>query len=217
MRRALLVAGAVLACATAATIVGTQAPEGDEILFPHARHKQADVDCITCHEAVYDAKTLEGEFLPKEEKCLECHKQKKVDGQCNFCHLDVQHAGPWPKREPKLHLDHAAHIERVEEDCSKCHTQLSEPRRPVPITDGHGACLKCHDHAQQYSDAKCATCHVDLERWALLPTSQMSHQGDFLRRHASVARADVQSCSTCHDANFCLDCHAKTTMVPIET
>src|SRR2546425_5744898 len=48
-RRTLLLAGAVLACATAATILGT-APTGDEILFPHERHKKAEVDCLVCHE-----------------------------------------------------------------------------------------------------------------------------------------------------------------------
>jgi len=216
MRRALLLGGGILACATAATVLGTSA-SGDEILFPHARHKKAEVDCITCHEAVYDAKTLSGDFLPKEAKCLECHKEKKAQGQCNFCHLDVQHAAAWPKREPRLKIDHSAHIERVKEDCTVCHTRLSEPRQHAPITDGHAACMKCHEHADHYADAKCNTCHVDLGSYPLLPVSQISHQGDFLRRHPNVARSSQQTCATCHDQNFCLDCHAKTAMVPVET
>jgi len=85
------------------------------------------VDCLVCHEPVYDAKKLEGEFLPKESKCLECHKQKKVDGQCNFCHLDVQHAATWPKRAPRLKMDHSAHIERVKET-ARCATRGSPSR-----------------------------------------------------------------------------------------
>ncbi|HZX94138.1 MAG TPA: cytochrome c3 family protein [Myxococcales bacterium] len=218
MRRvALLAAALLLACATAATILGTASPSGDEILFPHERHKQANVECITCHEEVYDAKTLAAVTLPKEAKCLECHKQKKADNQCNFCHLDVKSAAPWPKREARLNFDHAAHIERVKEDCSQCHTQLSQPQKPVPITAGHAACMKCHEHAEHYSDAKCATCHVDLAAYASLPAETVSHQGDFLRRHASVARSAQQTCGSCHEQNFCLDCHAKTAMVPIET
>ena len=216
MKRALLIAGAVLACATAATVLGTS-PTGDEILFPHVRHKKADVDCLACHEDVYDAKTLAGNFLPKEAKCLECHKQKKADGQCNFCHLDVQHAATWPKREPRLKMDHSAHIERVKEDCSVCHSRLSEPRQHAPISDGHAGCMKCHEHAQQYADAQCNTCHVDLVAYPLVPVTQVSHQGDFLRRHASLARSSQQACGSCHDQNFCMDCHAKTTMVPVET
>ena len=217
MRRAWLFGClAAVACATAATILGTQ-PEGDEILFPHARHKAANVDCITCHEAVWDAKTLKGDFLPAEAKCLECHKAKKEQGQCGFCHADVKSAGPWPKREPRLNFDHAAHIERVKEDCSQCHSRQSQPRQPVPVSDGHAACMKCHNHAEQYADAKCNTCHKDLAAYPLRPVTQLSHQGDFLRRHKSVAASDSTACATCHDQNFCLDCHAKTEMVKVET
>ena len=216
MKRALLIASGVLACATAATVLGTRA-EGDEILFPHSRHIQAKVDCITCHESIYDAKTLTGDFLPKEATCLQCHKEWKASGQCQTCHRDVEHAGPWPKRDPHLTFDHAAHIERVKEDCSQCHVQLSDPHKPAPVSAGHGACMKCHEHADQYADARCATCHVDMARYALRPVTQLSHQGDFLRRHASVAKASTQACATCHEQNFCLDCHAKTAMVPPET
>ena len=207
---------AVLACATAATILGTE-QAGDEILFPHARHAQAKVECIVCHETVFDAKTLAGNFLPAEAKCLECHKEKKEQGQCGFCHSDVKSAAPWPKREPRLKLDHAAHIELVKEDCTKCHSRLSEPRHPAPVSDGHAACLQCHNHAQQYADASCATCHVDLAAYPLQPLTQESHQGDFLRRHGVVARATGASCGTCHDQNSCLDCHARTNMVKVET
>jgi hypothetical protein len=217
MKRALLFgAGVVIACATAATVLGTS-PSGDEILFPHARHAQAKIECITCHESVYDAKTLAGNFLPSEAKCLECHKEKKAQNQCSFCHKDVRFAGPWPKREPRLKLDHAAHIDRVKEDCSQCHSRLSEAGHPAPLSDGHAACLKCHEHAQQYSNASCTTCHVDLTSYPLTPVTQVSHQGDFLRRHADVARAAGTSCGACHDQDFCLDCHAQTNMVRVET
>jgi len=216
MKRAALLLAGLFACATAATIVGA-GPSGDEILFPHARHEKAKVECITCHESVYDAKTLAGDFLPKEAKCLECHKQKKAEGQCGFCHSDVRSASGWTPREPRLRLDHSAHIDRVKEDCSRCHSKLDEPGHPAPVSDGHAACLTCHDHADQYADAKCSTCHVDLSSYALAPTSQVSHQGDFLRRHPAVARSAQASCATCHDQNFCLDCHARTAMVPVET
>ncbi len=217
MRRLWLIGGAaVLACATAATVLGTRST-ADEILFPHARHLAAKVECITCHENVYDAKTLGGDFLPPESKCLECHREKKAENQCAFCHTAVRFAAPWPKREPRLKLDHAAHIDRVKEDCTKCHSRLSEPGRPAPLTDGHAACLQCHEHAQQHADASCATCHTDLSSYPLRPLTEVSHEGDFLRRHALVAKASGSSCATCHDQNFCLDCHAKTTMVGLET
>ena len=197
MKRALLAIGAA-ACATSAVILGT-AGAGDEILLPHAKHAAAGVECIACHEAIWDAKALGGDFIPNEAKCLECHKQKKEAGQCGFCHADVRFAGPWPKREPKLKLDHAAHLERTREQCAQCHPRLSEPGRPAPASGGHDACLKCHAHAQQYADAACTACHLDLTR---APTSLLSHEGDFLRRHGTLGSA---ACGACHDQNFCLD------------
>jgi hypothetical protein len=217
VRRTIVIAGAGLfACATAATILGTSEPSGDEILFPHERHEQAKVECITCHENVYDAKTLAGSFLPNEAKCLECHAAWKRQNECSKCHADVKYAGPWPLREPHLQFSHAFHIDRFGEDCTRCHKQLSEPDHPVPLSAGHAACLQCHDHADQYADARCSTCHVDLKHYPLKPVVELSHQGDFLRRHAIVARAGTASCAACHEQNFCLDCHARTAMTPIE-
>jgi hypothetical protein len=180
-------------------------------------HQKAGVECITCHESIYDAKTLAGAFLPKEDTCLQCHKEKKTAGQCQFCHTDARYAAPWPELDPHLKFDHAAHIERVKEDCTACHAQLSEPGRPVPLSGGHAACTKCHGHADQYADAQCTACHVDLIKYPLVPASDPSHLGDFLRRHSSLAPAATKACGACHDQNFCLDCHARTAMVPIET
>lgn len=216
MRRVLLLCAAALACATAATVIGMR-PEADEILFPHDRHRKAQIDCITCHETIYEAKTLAGDFLPPEAKCLECHRQKKDEKQCGFCHSDVRFAAPWPKREPRLKFDHVAHLDRTKEDCTVCHSRLSTPQQSAPISDGHAACLKCHEHAQSYADSDCRWCHTDLASYPLRPVTEVSHQGDFTRRHGSIARSTGASCATCHDQNFCLDCHAKTGMVKVET
>jgi hypothetical protein len=39
------------------------------------------------------------------------------------------------------------------------------------------------------------------------PAAPPSHQGDFLRRHSALARADGAACLTCHRQQECLDCH----------
>jgi hypothetical protein len=150
-------------------------------------------------------------------KCLECHKEKNVPEGCAFCHTDVKSASHWPKRDIRLHFDHSKHVELVKEDCTKCHSALSEPGRPAPLSAGHAACLSCHNHAEQYANASCATCHVDLASYPLVPLTEVSHDGDFLRRHGLIAKSTGASCATCHDQNFCLDCHARTTMVKVET
>src|SRR5579863_7104740 len=65
-------------------------PEKDGIGFPHQRHAQAKVECIVCHESVFDATTLGNpSVFPKEAVCLQCHRAQKEKGNCGFCHSDA--------------------------------------------------------------------------------------------------------------------------------
>ena len=213
-RWSLLLCLALAACATAMTAIKL-APAADEIKFTHARHLKAKVECLACHEDIYDAKDLNGQFLPTEKKCLECHKQEKESGNCKMCHTEVKLAGMWPKRQPNVRFNHATHIEKVKEDCSKCHSRLKEPFVDVPISDGHSGCFACHEpHGQQFQAAQCSTCHLDLKHSGLQLVSEFSHQGDWLKQHMTAARSEGSSCATCHEQSFCLDCHAQTAMVP---
>ena len=54
----------------------------------HAGHTKAGVECLTCHETIFDETALgqPGAF-PKEAKCLSCHKKQKEEGKCGMCHL----------------------------------------------------------------------------------------------------------------------------------
>lgn len=188
----------------------------DEVRFPHARHKEAKVDCIACHETIFDAKTMTAaRFLPAEEKCLECHKEEKEKGKCGFCHKDAKLAAKWPARERTLQLSHAAHIERVKEDCSKCHTQLPEPGKAAPPPK-MAACLGCHEHQAEFDQARCDRCHVDLLRYPLKPIGAISHQVNWVRSHGRTARTASDTCAKCHDQSFCAECHAATVALPIE-
>src|ERR1019366_6902324 len=79
----------VAACASFWRAIGAQ---HDQIAFPHARHGKAKVECVTCHDAIFDQKALgEGEVLPKEAKCMECHQAQKDKLNCGFCHTDPSH------------------------------------------------------------------------------------------------------------------------------
>ncbi len=187
---------------------------GDLIKAPHDLHKKAKVECLTCHEGVYDATALGGNFRPPESKCLECHKEEKDKGNCGFCHTDVKQARPFPKREPTLRMNHAAHIDRVKEDCARCHKSLPEPVRTASMTPPMSACLTCHQ--ADYDRGKCELCHRDLSHFDLKPVSSFSHQGNYVRDHARDARSSVDSCATCHEQTFCSDCHAATVATRIE-
>jgi len=204
------------ACTRLAAQEGKHASEADGVHFSHAAHAKASVPCLACHEEIYDAKTLEGKFLPAEAKCLECHKEKKAQGDCGFCHRDPGHPATYPPREATLRLSHADHIERVKEDCARCHLKLSELTRAESTVPPMSTCTGCHEHQAELDASKCNGCHVDLRRFPLAPLTMFSHQGNFVRQHGPAARASAEGCAQCHDQTFCADCHARTVALPIE-
>ena len=200
---------------------GQHPAEADRFRFSHVTHARAKVDCVACHEEIYDAKTMEGRrFLPPEAKCLECHKEKKTQGDCGFCHLDAQHPTTYPTVERTLRLSHADHIERVKENCAACHLTLPEPvpagAHAEPTVPPMSTCTGCHEHAVEFAAGACSPCHVDLRKFPLRPVSLFSHQGNFVRQHGPIARSTAEGCAACHDQTFCADCHARTVAVPVE-
>jgi hypothetical protein len=190
--------------------------KSDHIKVPHALHANGKVECIACHDELYDAKDLEKRVLPAESKCLECHREQKSKGQCSFCHTDVGKAEAWPARTPTLRMSHAGHIDRVKEDCHVCHKTLPNPLRAEDATPPMSACLSCHEHRRDYDEGRCSVCHLDLARFPLKPVSLFSHQGNFVREHGRSARAAEATCAQCHEQTFCSDCHANTVSLPVE-
>jgi hypothetical protein len=190
----------------------TAVSDGDHIKIPHDKHAKAGVECLACHDAIYDAKSLATPTLPPEDKCLECHREWKETNQCEKCHTQPKLAAPWPSPEPSIVLDHSKHIERTKEKCEVCHKSLPNPVRAArPTMD---SCAQCHK--RQIDQGNCTQCHLDLTRYQLRPISLYSHQGDFLREHPRAARAQPESCATCHEQRFCADCHAKTASPTVE-
>jgi hypothetical protein len=187
----------------------------DHIRFPHARHLKAKLECVACHDSVYDATDLKDHHLPKEAKCMECHKDKKESGNCAFCHSNPSAIEPRPEREPHLSFDHSKHIDRVNEDCTVCHKVLPEPRR-AGEPPKMAACLSCHNHQENFDKGECSLCHKDLWMHPLKPESTFEHSPNFLHEHASAARSDGAACSQCHEQTFCSDCHAKTVGITVE-
>ena len=101
----------------------------------HAGHKKASVDCLTCHEPIFDETALGGTpgVFPKESKCLSCHKKEKEAGNCAFCHLTTP-PRTYFKRDQHLVMNHAKHLEK-DEKCEVCHLTLpakGQVEWPVP-------------------------------------------------------------------------------------
>ena len=199
-----------------AGFVGVFVSQQDTMRAPHARHLEADVDCATCHETIFESTTLEEGSFPKEKVCLGCHKKEKESGNCAFCHTQPDKPLALPVRVRDLKMNHAEHIERVKEDCTACHKTLPNPFRLEGQAPKMEACLSCHVHQEQYDAGKCEVCHKDLNQYRLKPTGDFSHRGDWTKRHALEARTAGATCSTCHEQTFCSECHAKTVATRID-
>jgi Cytochrome c7 and related cytochrome c len=212
--RAALLAGALLLGAGAYAVLGPP----DQINPNHAGHAKAQVECLTCHENIFDVTKLgEPGVLPKEAKCLGCHKKQKEDGNCAMCHYHPDKPRSYVTRDIHLAFNHAKHLEK-DENCSVCHLVLPGPGQLEPPLPPMKVCLGCHNHEQQFSAGRCDVCHQDLVRFPLKPVSgTFSHQGNFTSAHIPIARSSSAACSVCHTQKFCGDCHsAQTAAMRIE-
>ncbi len=192
------------------------AGSGSQLQFNpnHAGHKKAGLDCLTCHEGIFDQTELgqPGAF-PKEKVCLQCHKKEKDEGKCGMCHLKADKPATFVTKPPYLIINHAKHLEKNDK-CEVCHLSLPEKtsfEKPVPPMS---ACLGCHEHPQhkqQFDNGQCFTCHIDLTHFPLKPESFLRHTGNFTRMHPQIARSTSAACESCHEQTWCSDCHAART------
>lgn len=208
--RAALAGVSLLGVACASLFTALSRPQ-DRILIPHQRHQEAKVDCLACHEDIFEAETLAARHLPKEKKCLECHREQKEKGNCGFCHQAADAPATYARREVALTMSHQKHLEleAIGEDCRKCHLELPEPGRPVAAPP-MASCTGCHRHEEEYAAGGCQACHLDLTRYPLRPITTFSHRGDYLVAHVGDARARGAACATCHEQTFCAECHSRT-------
>ena len=186
----------------------------DQINANHAGHAKAKVDCLTCHETIFDETALgQKGVLPKEAVCLTCHQKEKDAGKCGMCHSRADKPGPYVIQEPLLRINHAKHLEK-DEKCEVCHLTLparGQVEKPVPPMQ---TCLGCHNHDQEFRNGQCSGCHVDLVRFPLKPVTFFSHQGNFTSTHAPIATSNSAACAICHEQRFCSDCHSNQPMRP---
>jgi hypothetical protein len=207
-----LLLAAVLAAACT-TWVARLASHRDEIRIPHGRHLELGMGCPVCHEGQEQSTALGQVPLPSEARCMLCHGGQKAEGNCGFCHTAPDAPRTYARREPRLRLDHVAHLERVDQDCTACHTKAKKAGAFERVTPPMSACMECHEHRRQYAEARCEVCHVDMQRYALRPVTAFSHEGNFLKDHERAARASAASCAQCHEQSFCAECHASTLAV----
>jgi hypothetical protein len=203
--RTLLVAAAALAAACAPKGNVKEKGESPPYVFPHSPHVENDVKCTLCHVGLDDAGKLDPAVRhvrldPKNKACADCHGDE-------IAKVTV----PKRRKEYALTFSHAAHLKKVDGKCQTCHQRLPEKGDAEAPAPPMTACTGCHNHQQDFDQARCTPCHLDLRRFPLKPVSEYAHAGDFKRSHGAMARTSANACASCHDQTFCADCHSPAT------
>jgi hypothetical protein len=118
------------------------------------------------------------------------------------------------------HLAEAASIQPATKACLECHEQEFIDEVAFPGLKSHGPtwslnhrpvvklgsidCSACHE--QKY----CLECHKSgfADEMGQFGNNMINvHRSDFDVTHPIAARTDPQLCSSCHEVQFCVDCH----------
>jgi hypothetical protein len=192
---------ALIAAATAAGCSGKwkkvekESAERAPVAFPHSVHVEQGLECTMCHAKIESSSSLADANLPQTSVCKDCHDDKVAPKE--------------PTGAPRLTFPHEIHVPQVEK-CDHCHKKLPEPGQPR-VAPAMAICTSCHNHAQDFAEATCAKCHVDLKTFDLVPETAFSHQGDWIGAHGNLARGSAATCASCHDQTYCAECHAAQT------
>ncbi|WP_223592174.1 cytochrome c3 family protein [Neobacillus bataviensis] len=193
-----------------------------DIIIPHDKHKNKDIECIQCHNGVahgkiadrkmtfqtdydkWDSKTgvsamADFKFIrPDMDTCVECHKARKVTTECSACHK----TGMLPKSHEKADFKTKTHGKLAAENlkkCQQCHNDMSkEPLKgyddPSVIDSFLNKDNTLAKQKNQYDYAKENTFCKDCHS-----KRPASHDSSFFSSHGSIASKNQKSCVACHD------------------
>ncbi len=201
-----LVLGLAVAASGCRARIASEAPEAEApFAFPHSTHVDSDVACANCHAGIEEATKLEAGV--RHVKIPEAPSKQKA---CSDCHdTDPQISIPKRTAPPRFTFSHADHLKRVEGDCKKCHSALTDKGDKAAKRPPMAACTACHNHQKDFAGARCSPCHLDLKGYK--PETEFRHAGDWPRAHGTYAKPSAETCAQCHDQTYCAECHAPTT------
>lgn len=169
------------------------------LIFPHANHVAAGVECVACHTNVPGKTLATREDFPTMDRCVGCHQEKGVSTACTTCHIRTA-AGPGrivtTFKEGKL-MPRRLHQAAIHDaDFLRDHA--------VPAMRDKAYCQNCH------AESDCLECHDGVAR------DVRYHPGDFISTHALRSRIDDVRCQSCHRLqDFCLNCHVRSGVASI--
>jgi predicted CXXCH cytochrome family protein len=188
--------------------------------FDHLRHLRRSgssstrMDCATCH-GPGASPTQMIVAKPRPETCVSCHAHEApahlaIDSPCATCHAPLARTGAfsdsavaalprpvWHNDATFLSTHGTAAVERTS-TCAACHTRES--------------CARCHLNSATLqpipalgSDPRIA--RLVRDKPAVYPVPPSHRELAFTETHGGMARANIQSCATCHAQASCRTCH----------
>jgi hypothetical protein len=180
----------------------------------HQKHKEfAETECSACHATAEAGANVR----PAHKQCGDCHEidMDKPGDDCLKCHVPPQTLGPKPEpqqlkqaltdifakraaarqaRPDATPWDHSRFEGKV--PCITCHGDIAAGARKNP-----------HDyHRYNKAPDDCALCHA-TNRKDVPPRNHSERQGWKLMHGGVSVSGQMPGCKTCHQQNFCDDCH----------
>lgn len=189
--------------------------------FDHGRHvtdsSGARIDCARCHGDGPTSTTMQV-VRPRPETCIGCHPHSAPThfaptAACATCHQPLSRArmltdsaiAALPKPPSHATTDfisaHGAMATSQSQTCATCHTRES--------------CARCHVNATTLPAITALgespqVAQLVRGKAAVYPVPTTHRRADFASAHGGLARANVQSCATCHAQASCRACHTGT-------
>ena len=171
-----------------------------DLIFSHKFHiEEAGAECDACHQAVLTSATGKDDLLPVMETCYDCHDEEMA---CTACHEKGEEPDLLPRIENySAKFNHKLHVEKGAE-CIDCHAEVAD--KSVVNSGMHlpnmDKCMDCHTTPSEADG--CYLCHLDDE--SLIPSS---HAESWNNMHGTASETGAENCNSCHQENYCLDCH----------
>lgn len=178
-----------LGCHAEANALAQLVEAREHLIFDHGKHlKETRGNCMRCHVGIAEG---DRNLRPPMATCFKCHDQSAASNasQCGACHKNLEVEGTLPQS----HLAHDAGWIR---------------EHGIQAASSGEACASCH------KESFCASCHgqtvpalPSAVRFAD-PFTPSVHRANFVARHSLEAKSEPGACSTCHQPDRCIACHA---------
>ena len=166
------------------------------IEFPHDYHlTTVDLECESCHTGMAETDYASRHNWPVMDDCLTCHQDVDAPLECETCHPKVEvirprtHGADWV-------YEHKQHSRAADMPCQKCHDD--------------GWCEDCHAGALLVGTTgptDRTTTYAPSSRGRVGQVVQRQHEPNYRFLHPLDAASKERQCQTCHEPDYCLDCH----------